>query len=106
MATSRKRPSTGFTAKPETEVEEKVEVEEFLEPIAEETLQQTKEEEVQEVELEIKVEPIREIVPTEDLGPRFVEQPVVEAKEPAKLAEPKRPRPHPRNTPRFSRVAK
>ena len=100
MATSRKRPSSGFTAKSEEQIEE------LLESIVEETLQEVEEEEVQEVELEVKFELIREIVPTEDLGPRFVEQPVVEVKEPVKPAEPKRPRPHPRNTPRFSRVVK
>ncbi len=47
-----------------------------------------------------------EIIPTEDPGPRFVEAPVVEKqREPFKV-EVKKPKRHPRNTPRFSRTTK
>ncbi len=81
-------------------------MEELLDSIVEETIQEVEEEEVQEVKPEVRVEPIREIIPTEDLGPRFVEAPVAEKTPPTPPAEPKRPRPHPRNTPRFSRVVK
>lgn len=45
------------------------------------------------------------IVPTDDLGPRFVEEPVTPTPEPQKVPElqpaPKR---HPRNVPKFSRT--
>jgi hypothetical protein len=103
MAT-RRRPS-GFTAPQE---EETASVEEFLEENAREmfeTFSQTEEEaeaktEVVEAALFIPLE----IVPTEDVGPRFVEEVAepVPAPAPAPQLQPK-PKRHPRNIPKFSR---
>lgn len=88
MANTRRR-SSGFELSTEpNEVEEAVETEETVAP-------------------EVFVEEV--IVPTDDLGPRFVEVESVEVKtEPT--PEPKKqellppPRRHPRNVPRFSRT--
>lgn len=104
MATPRKRPSPGFSEKPKEEVTEKEELEEFLDAMAVETF--TEIENQEEVKEEPKKEIIREITPTEDLGPRFVEQPAVQFEPPVVPAEPKKPRPHPRNIPRFTRTVK
>lgn len=102
MATPRKRSSTGFTAKPAEEETEKKELEEFLDAMAVETFEEIEKQE--EIKEEPKVEVIREITPTEDLGPRFVEEtPAAKQQPPLEL---KRPRPHPRNTPRFTRTVK
>jgi hypothetical protein len=104
MATPKKRSSTGFTTNPPEEATEEKEVEEFLDAMAVETFAEIENQE--EVKEEPKVEAIREIVPTEDPGPRFVEQPVTAAEPPAKPVKPEQPRRHPRNIPRFTRVVK
>jgi hypothetical protein len=112
MATTRKRTS-GFTEKPK-ETSEGSEVEAFLEAAADEILTQA------EPEPKVKETPapapvvIESIIPTEDVGPRFVETLKSEAKEaaeqlPAVTAKPTpaiRPHPpkrHPRNIPKYSR---
>lgn len=97
MATSRKRPSEGFTSKPKVEEQENIEIEELLDSSFEEVFQEVQNSEQKEV--------IREITPTEDLGARFIEKPEAEVKSKASPLEVKRPRPHPRNTPRFTRTA-
>lgn len=102
MATTRRKSSSGFTT-PKKEEEEINSVEEFLEESAQEVLTVVS-------QLEEKVEAqapavLPEIVPTEDVGPRFVEQPTVSEPEPQvviaqKLQPP--PKRHPRNIPKFS----
>jgi glycine cleavage system protein P-like pyridoxal-binding family len=108
MATPRKRSTAGLTAKPAEETTEKEELEGFLDAMAMETFEtiERQEEVKEEPKEEPKKEVIQEIVPTEDPGPRFVEQPIVQSGTPAPPAEPKKPRPHPRNIPRFTRLAK
>lgn len=103
MAASRKRPSSRVTSDPQEDTLETTEVETFLDSIAEESLIETEEKEVQ---AEKHNNIIREITPTEDLGPRFVETPVVEENHRTSTPEVKRQRPHPRNIPRFTRLAK
>ena len=98
MATTRRR-STGFQTPLETEEEPTFPVE-----ITPET--------ISEVQEEVKEEPVSApvfieemIVPSEDIGPRFIEEvPELPAKviKPVELA--KKPKRHPRNVPRFSRT--
>jgi hypothetical protein len=102
MATTRKRTS-GFNTKAEETTEEK-EVEALLEVAADEVLS------------EVKPAPvvIESIVPTEDVGPRFVETPEaeIEVEEPQLAPRPVRtsaplkahpPKRHPRNIPKYTR---
>jgi hypothetical protein len=100
MATTRKRTS-GFSTNTETEEQFFIEATETLE-VTEETHEIIMEEPVAEVKSEPFVE--QTIVPTEDLGPRFLETPPAPAPEPKKAPTlqpaPKR---HPRNVPKFSR---
>ena len=105
MATRRR--SSGFTAPKE---EETASVEDFLEDNAREmfeTFSQT-EDEPEEKTTVIEAKPFvpMELVPTEDVGPRFVEE--VAAPAPAPVAPPApqlqpKPKRHPRNIPKFSR---
>lgn len=105
MATRRK--SSGFTAPAE---EEKASVEEFLDSHAQEMIEnisQTEEglEEKPEV-VEAKNFVPMEIAPTEDVGPRFVEEVVTSAPTPTAIPNPQlqpKPKRHPRNIPKFSR---
>jgi len=106
MAAPRKRPSTGFTAKPIEEKaidSEQAAIDTFLEEAAAEVF------EVTEPEPEPEPAPFVEeaIAPTEDPGPRFVE---VATPGPAPVAaappEPRAPKRHPRNIPKFSRIKK
>ena len=103
MPTSRKKPSSGFAAT-DAEESEKVlnisleetpsedeEVEKFLDSIVSETLEEIRE--------------MPSIVPTEDVGPRFIQ--VEESTPAAKNVVPPTlvtPRPRPRNIPKFSRL--
>jgi hypothetical protein len=104
MATSRRK-TAGFTA-PETE-EETASVERLLEENAAEmfeTISQTESvTETKPVEAAPFVE--QEIIPTEDVGPRFVEELLPPSHAPnavaPKLKNP--PKRHPRNIPKFSR---
>jgi hypothetical protein len=112
MATTRKRTS-GFSDKSE-EVSEKKEVETLLEAVAEEILKEEKTEEKPEVV--VKATPpmpvvIESIIPTEDVGPRFVGA-VEEDEEVATPAAPRTsgaplkvhpPKRHPRNVPKYTR---
>ena len=104
MATRRR--SSGFTA-PKGEEETKS-VEEFLDASAREMLETiSREEEEAEAKTEVvEPEPFvpMEIVPTEDAGPRFVEEVAAPAPvaPPAPQLQPK-PKRHPRNIPKFSR---
>lgn len=112
MAASRKRPSSGFTAKtveePKEEVvqekesatEETKEILDMLDELAVETF-----EGIDEVEHQIETFVVEEIVPTEDPGPRFVQTEEVSEPVPTPVA-PKAPKRHPRNIPKFSRLAK
>ena len=108
MATRRR--SSGFT---EQAKEETVSVEEFLDESAREmfeTISRTEEEpEAKEEEKAVAPLPVilPEITPTEDVGPRFVEEPptsqpqaVTPPATPQLQPPPKR---HPRNIPKFSR---
>lgn len=103
MAAPRKRPSPGFSEETKEEVTEKEDLEDLIDEVVTELFEEVEKRE-EEVKEEVKEAPLREIIPTDDLGPRFVEAPVVETKAPP--PEFKRPRPHPRNTPRFTRVVK
>jgi hypothetical protein len=108
MATRRR--SSGFT---EQAKEETVSVEEFLDSHAREmfeTISQTEEE--PEAKVKEKTEAplpviLPEITPTEDVGPRFVEEPstpspqVVTPPATSQIQPP--PKRHPRNVPKFSR---
>jgi hypothetical protein len=97
MATPRKRSTSGFSEKPKDENVESQEIEEFFDSAFAEVVEQVEKQEEQV---------LPEIIPTEDAGPRFVETPVVETQpEPVKIEE-KKPKRHPRNVPRFSRIAK
>ena len=105
MATRRR--SSGFTTPKE---EETASVEDFLEDNAREMFETiSREEEEAEAKTEVvEPEPFipMEIVPTEDVGPRFVEE--VAAPAPAPVAPPApqlqpKPKRHPRNIPKFSR---
>ena len=115
MATPRKRPSSGFTTTPSETLDateaiptESNEVHEFLEAAATEAL-----EEVIAMEEAPSIEPTpvpffaETITPTEDPGPRFVE---VAATETLAVPEakplPQASKRHPRNIPKFSRLAK
>lgn len=102
MATTRKRTS-GFNTKVEETPEEK-EVEALLEAAADEVLFEDKPVSVV----------IESIVPTEDVGPRFVETPAVEneveepqlAPKPVRTSAPVKahpPKRHPRNIPKYTR---
>lgn len=99
MATSRKRPSTGFSEKPKEETLEEKEVDEFLEVSTKEII-----EEIEKVEEDKAI--VLEIEPTEDPGPRFIDPPTPPEQPKEPKVELKRPRPHPRNTPKFSRIVK
>jgi hypothetical protein len=98
MATPRKR-SSGFTANSESE---ETKVEELLEEVSTEMFETIlhKEEEVPAPKPFVE----ESIIPTEDVGPRFIPEPspipVAKAPEPPKPVAPKR---HPRNIPKFSR---
>ena len=108
MATSRKRPSSGFSQSPSEELPEVVIHEEVS--TVEETVETKVEATVKETVEEVAPTPVpfveETIIPTEDPGPRFVvvetSQPPIEAP-PAVLKAPKR---HPRNIPKFSGLAK
>jgi hypothetical protein len=102
MATTRKR-TPGFNTKVEETTEEK-EVEALLEAAADEVLSESKPAPVV----------IESIVPTEDVGPRFVETLVVEdeveepqlAPKPVRTSAPLKahpPKRHPRNIPKYTR---
>jgi len=104
MATRRK--STGFT---EFKQEETASVEQLIEVITDEILETVAQSEA-EVNPVVITEPpfvAPEIIPTDDVGPRFVEetatprpQVVTPAATPQLQPPPKR---HPRNIPKFSR---
>lgn len=100
MATTRKRTS-GFSEKPkEDESTEQKELEQMLDVLAQETF-----EEISQKEAIAPVFVPQEIIPTEDVGPRFLEPevtavPAESRPEPQLKAPPKR---HPRNIPKFSR---
>ena len=103
MATRRK--NSGFTAPKE---EETASVEEFLEDSVKEIFEDLPEvvEELEEKSKVVETPPFvpMEIVPTEDAGPRFVEEPVTPVATPTptpQLQPP--PKRHPRNIPKFSR---
>ena len=101
MATPRKRPSSGFSEKPKEETIEKQEIEEFLEVAIEDVLQT-----IEKVEENPKEGILPEIVPTEDVGPRFILAAPPEKQPEMPEVQPKKPKRHPRNTPRFARTAK
>lgn len=100
MATTRKRTS-GFSEKPKEESTEQEEIEQMLDVLAQDTFEEISKKE----ELVVTFIP-QEIVPTEDVGPRFVEEtpapptPVVQQSAQKLQPPPKR---HPRNIPKFSR---
>lgn len=98
MATTRKRTS-GFSEKPPEEVKEQQEVEQMLEAIAQETFENLSKEEESVPEFIPQ-----EIVPTEDVGPRFVESTPDPIPAPTPVPQLKAPpKRHPRNVPKFSR---
>lgn len=101
MATTRRKSSSGFTTPKEEE--EIKSVEEFLEECTQEILEVASQlEEKAETQAPVV---LPEIVPTEDLGPRFVEQPaIVESETKVVVAQKLQPPPkrHPRNIPKFS----
>ena len=103
MATRRR--SSGFTPPKD---EETPTIEEFLDASAREMFETiSREEEEAEAKNEVvEPEPFvpMEIVPTEDAGPRFVEEVAAPAPvaPPAPQLQPK-PKRHPRNIPKFSR---
>lgn len=102
MATSRKRPTSGFSS---TKVEP-------IEEIPDDPL--TDEEQVETVESEtipeeipiVENKPTFSIVPTEDPGPRFVPVEEIPQSSPPVAPTPsvKRPKQHARNVPKFSRT--
>ena len=96
MAAPRKRPSAEFSERPKEEITEEKEVDEILEVSTKEIV-----DEIEKVE-----EVLPEITPIEDPGPRFIDPPVAEEQPKAIRTEAKAPRPHPRNIPKFSRIAK
>jgi hypothetical protein len=107
MATPRKR-SPGFTNQA-NEVTEEALLEEFLDVAATEVFESISQKEEEASEEKQAEKPFVEeiIVPTEDLGPRFLEK----EEEPAPAPQPKpapelkpAPRRHPRNVPKFSRT--
>jgi hypothetical protein len=104
MATPRKRLSSGFSEAPIEEVSEEKELEESLNTMPVEIFEEG------EAKEEPKEAPrtviLPEISPTEDPGTRFVEQPVVHSEPIVAPVEHNKPRPHPRNIPRFTRFAK
>ena len=81
-------------------------MEELLEEVATEMFETISQEEEEQPELAKAEQPFvaPSIIPTEDLGPRFIPEPepvpVVKAPEPPKPVAPRR---HPRNIPKFSR---
>ena len=103
MASTRKRPTVGFSSEEKLE-EEKKQVEEFVEQTSEEILESLSE---QEVTVQPFVE--QEIIPTPDAGPRFldkVEEQVVESQPETTVVVSNTvqlPKRHPRNIPKFSR---
>lgn len=106
MATPRKRPTnSGFTAKKVEQTAEENEIKELLDEVATEMFEtiSQKEEPAPEPEPYVPMD----IVPTDDVGPRFVEpdpQPtVVEQETTPQPLQPVAPRRHPRNVPKFSR---
>lgn len=103
MATVRKR-SSGFSD-PQDKEEEAHLIEELLDESAREMFETIS---LTETESQVKSDPVaptpfvpQEIVPTEDCGPRFVEEKSVPAPAPQLQPPPKR---HPRNVPKFSRL--
>ena len=110
MVAPRKKTSS-FSSKLSESVEEVKAVEEFLEQAASETLEE-------KVEVAVPAPVIESITPSEDLGPRFVDEPKVQATStvtpekpstpqaapPAPVVHP--PKRNPRNVPRFSRIKK
>ena len=107
MATTRKR-SSGFTNESGSVSEEK-QLEEFLDAAAVEMFETLSREEEASTEETQVVKPFVEeiIVPTEDLGPRFLEKEAEPAPAPKPTPAPElkpRPKRHPRNVPRFSRT--
>lgn len=108
MATPRKRPTPGFSAKVE-DLEKKEEQEDLgklLEEAADEIL--SEEPKLEEVEITPSPVPIlEEIVPTDFPSERFVssEEPKIEPKK-ASAPEEVKPKRHPRNVPKFARLAK
>jgi hypothetical protein len=96
MATPRKRSISGFSDTSKDESIESQEIEEVLDTTVAEVAEPAEKQEEQ----------MLPIIPTEDPGPRFVEAPPVDTQpEPVKIEE-KKPKRHPRNVPRFSRIAK
>lgn len=99
MASTRKRPSAGFSSEEKTEEEE---IREFVEETSTEIIEM-----LDHQETEPFVE--QEIIPTPDPGPRFVElteeKKVVSTGEvqEVKAMAPNLPKRHPRNIPKFSR---
>ena len=114
MATPRKRSPSGQTSgfgiesieetSNVSEKDERENLEEFQEVAAKEVFEM-----IELAEEKVETAPFFEdcIVPTEDLGLRFVETPEPAASAPPQVAPLKAPpRRHPRNTPKFSRTAK
>lgn len=108
MATPRKRPSIGFSQSSSEELPE-VAIHEEVSTVVE-TVEATVEVTIEETPEEVVAAPapfIEEtIIPTEDPGPRFM---VVEDSQPPLETPPaviKAPKRHPRNIPKFSRLAK
>jgi hypothetical protein len=95
MAAPRKRPPSEPVQKEDSVFVEEKEISEFLETVASETL----------VEVAKQEEIYPEMTPTEDPGPRFLDEPVKEeVKEiPPQFKKPASPLRHPRNIPKFSR---
>jgi hypothetical protein len=101
MTTPRKRPSSGFSA-PEKDSEKVLNISPEVSVPPEEVLAEpVVEDQAKETPVVNKV--VREIEPSEDLGPRFV----VTSPPPEDLPPPveisKGPQRHPRNIPKFSR---
>lgn len=101
MASTRKRPSSGFSSEEKTEEEE---IKSFVEDTSTKIIEMLDE---KEEAIQPFVE--QEIIPTPDPGPRFVEllreEEIISSSESEKMAPvslqlPKR---HPRNIPKFSR---
>lgn len=104
MATSRKRPSSGFNSKSLEEPKEEVIDEELSIQQEDDSIQELLEEAVEGTQpATVFIE--ETIVPTEDPGPRFV---ISEVSTPLIVTPeaPKKIKRRPRNIPRFSRLAK
>lgn len=104
MATTRKR-SSGFSQKDESE---EARVEELLEEVSTELFEiiNEKEEAALTIEPPVKAFVEESIIPTEDVGPRFLGEKLPALPVNQEVTEPKVKsiRRHPRNTPKFSRT--